>query len=207
MGGDLTPTTLLAAYRHGAFPWFDSDAAPILWWSPDPRTVLFPADLHISRSLGKALRRGGYEFHLDRAFSEVMAACAAPRDGLESWITPLMREAYARLHRMGYAHSAELWRDGRLVGGLYGVAIDQVFFGESMFYREQDASKLAFALLVARLRDWGYAFIDCQMHTKHLERFGAREIPRHDFADLLAHWTPRGRRGLWRTGQPGAEPV
>lgn len=184
-GGDLSTERLLDAYRHGIFPWF-SDGEPILWWSPDPRMVLFPAELKVSRSLRRRLRRGGYDVRCDTAFAEVMAACAAPRAGQPgTWITPAMREAYLRLHRLGYAHSVETWIDGRLAGGLYGVAIGRAFFGESMFARETDASKIALAHLARQLHAWAFGVIDCQMSTPHLASLGAREIPRADFTRLV----------------------
>ncbi len=188
VGGDLSPPRLLQAYRRGIFPWYNP-GEPILWWSPNPRLVLFPEKLKVSRSLRKLLRRDEFRFTVDRAFEEVIDACAAPR-GKEhgTWITPEMREAYVRLHRLGHAHSAETWYGGELVGGLYGVAIGRVFYGESMFHRRSDASKVAFVRLVENLKRWGYALIDCQVHTGHLVRFGAEEIPRHRFVKLLERW-------------------
>jgi leucyl/phenylalanyl-tRNA---protein transferase len=184
-GGDLSPERLLEAYRHGIFPWF-SEGDPILWWSPDPRMILFPAELRISRSLGKTLRNRSYEARFDSAFDEVMAGCAAPRKGEPgTWISGAMIEAYRGLHRLGYAHSVETWIDGNLAGGLYGVAVGRVFFGESMFSSARDASKIALAALVAHLESAGFGLIDCQMHTRHLETLGAREIPRRRFSRLL----------------------
>lgn len=198
-GADLTPARLLDAYRRGIFPWFNA-GEPILWWSPDPRMVLFPDEFAPSRSLRKRLRRGDYEIRVDSAFTTVMQACAAPRPGQRgTWITPSMLAAYTRLHRMGYAHSVETWIDGRLVGGLYGVAIGRVFFGESMFYRVADASKIAFAHLVRQLRAWGYGLIDCQMSTPHLASLGAREIPRQEFITRLTELTALPGQPLpWR---------
>ncbi len=188
VGGDLSPPRLLQAYRQGIFPWYNP-GEPILWWSPDPRLVLFPEKLKVSRSLRKRLRRDEFRFTLDQAFEEVIDACAAPRgEERGTWITPEMREAYVRLHRLGHAHSAETWHDGELVGGLYGVAIGRVFYGESMFHRRSDASKVAFVRLVENLRRWNYALIDCQVHTGHLVRFGAEEIPRRQFVELLDRW-------------------
>lgn len=185
VGGDLTPRRLLAAYRHGIFPWYEA-GQPLLWWSPDPRLVLFPEDLKVSRSLAKLLRRENYQFSFDRAFPAVIDACAAPRDGEGgTWLTPAMRAAYIELHRLGHAHSAEIWMNGRLAGGLYGVALGRVFFGESMFHRVSNASKLAFVLLVHLLHEWNYALIDCQVYTAHLQSLGAREIARSDFSFLL----------------------
>jgi leucyl/phenylalanyl-tRNA---protein transferase len=184
-GGDLSPSRLLAGYRHGIFPWF-SDEDPILWWSPDPRTVLYPAELKVSRSLAKAIRNRPHEIRFDHAFSAVIAACAAPRPNASgTWITDRMREAYERLHRLGHAHSVETWIDGELAGGLYGVALGRVFFGESMFTRARDASKMALVALVEHCRREGIMLIDCQMHTRHLESLGAREIRRREFAGLL----------------------
>ncbi len=184
-GGDLSPKRLLEGYRRGIFPWF-SEGDPILWWSPDPRMVLFPAELKISRSLGKTLRNRSYEVRFDSAFSEVIASCAAPRKGAPgTWISDTMIRAYLELHRLGHAHSAETWIGGELAGGLYGVAVGGVFFGESMYSRERDASKIALAGLVARVKAEGFGLIDCQMHTRHLETLGAREIPRARFSRLL----------------------
>lgn len=186
IGGDLSPQRLLNAYRHGIFPWF-SEGEPILWWSPDPRMVLFPDELKISRSLAKRLKRQDYEVRYDTAFREVMTACsAAPRDGQNgTWIVPEMVDAYCRLHEQGYAHSAETWINGELVGGLYGVKIGRMFYGESMFHHVTDASKIAFVHLVKRLQENGTGMIDCQMHTAHLASLGAREIPRKAFASRL----------------------
>lgn len=180
-GADLEPATIMAAYSRGIFPWF-SDDQPILWWSPDPRMVLFPAEFKISKSLAKTVRGGKFDVRFDTAFADVIAACAAPRepDG-GTWIVPEMRAAYTRLHRLGIAHSAESWRDGRLVGGLYGVALGRVFFGESMFARETDASKVAMTALVAKLARDGFQLIDCQQQTRHLASLGARPIPRREF--------------------------
>jgi len=184
-GGALTPERLVDAYSHAIFPWF-SEGDPILWWSPDPRMVLFPDELRISRSLRKAAARGRFETRFDTSFREVMRACAEPRAGQGgTWIVPEMIEAYAALHDRGLAHSVESWREGRLVGGLYGVSLGRVFFGESMFSRETDASKVALVRLVERLREGGCRVIDCQQATGHLASLGAREIPRDDFAQLV----------------------
>ena len=186
VGGDLSAQRLLDAYRHGIFPWFSYDQ-PILWWSPDPRMVLFPDELKISRSLAKRLRRRDYEVRTDTAFREVMLACGnIPREQQRgTWITPEIVEAYCALHDLGYAHSIETWMDGELVGGLYGVAIGKIFYGESMFHRVTDASKIAFVHMSRWLQMRGYGMIDCQMHTPHLESLGGRDIPRHEFATLL----------------------
>ena len=184
-GGDLSAERLVQAYRHGCFPWYQ-DGQPILWWSPDPRTVLFPNELHVSRSLRKLLRQARYQVTFDQAFASVIQACAAPRDYADgSWITTSMQRAYLELHRRGIAHSVEVWRDKQLVGGLYGLAIGQLFFGESMFSREDNASKVGFVTLVEQLKAWGFVLVDCQMPTQHLHSFGARAIARSDFADYL----------------------
>jgi leucyl/phenylalanyl-tRNA--protein transferase len=184
-GGELSPERLLEAYRRGIFPWF-SEGDPILWWSPDPRMVLFPGELRISRSLAKTLRNRRYEVRFDSAFDEVIAGCAAPRSReAGTWITDEMIAAYRGLHALGWAHSAETWIDGALAGGLYGVAVGQVFFGESMFSRSTDASKIALVALVAHLKSADFRLIDCQMRTRHLESLGAREIPRRRFSRLL----------------------
>jgi leucyl/phenylalanyl-tRNA--protein transferase len=185
VGGDLTTDRIMSAYRRGIFPWY-SENQPILWWSPDPRTVLFPARLKISRSLRKTLRRARFRVSMDEAFQQVIAACAAPRPGSSgTWITREMADAYSGLHRSGYAHSVECWIDGQLAGGLYGVAIGRVFFGESMFSRVSDASKVAFAWLVRQLRAWGFGLVDCQVYSAHLASLGAEEIPRAKFVDYL----------------------
>jgi leucyl/phenylalanyl-tRNA--protein transferase len=196
-GGDLSPQRLLDAYAHGIFPWF-SEADPILWWSPHPRMVLFPDDLKVSRSLRKTLARGVFETRYDTAFRQVMQECAAPRDpGGGTWIVPEMIEAYVRLHELGFAHSVESWRGKELVGGLYGIGLGQAFFGESMFSRETDASKVALVKLVERARDLGVRVIDCQQATAHLASLGAHEIPRREFVHLLAEsiqYPPAGHR-------------
>jgi leucyl/phenylalanyl-tRNA--protein transferase len=184
-GGELTPQRLIEAYRQGIFPWF-SEGDPVLWWSPDPRMVLFPEELKVSRSLRKTLQRGIYETRFDSAFREVMEACAEPREGQNgTWIMPEMIAAYTRLHHIGLAHSVESWREGELVGGLYGIALGKVFFGESMFSRATDASKVALVRLVEALRERGFRVIDCQQATAHLASLGAREIPRTEFSKLL----------------------
>ena len=184
-GGDLSADRLIQAYRHGCFPWF-SEGQPILWWSPDPRTVLFPEELHVSRSLGKLLRKQRYEVSFDRDFAAVIQACAAPRDYADgTWITDDMQKAYIELHARGHAHSVEVWDNGELVGGLYGLAKGQLFFGESMFSRADNASKYGFVTLVRQLQAWGFVLIDCQMPTDHLQSLGARSIPRPVFADYL----------------------
>lgn len=189
VGGDLAPARLLGAYRRGIFPWYSS-GQPLLWWTPDPRAVLTPATLHISRSLRRTLRRRAFELSADRAFDQVMAACAGPRTGQAgTWITAAMRSAYNALHQQGTAHSVECWMDGKLAGGLYGLAIGRVFFGESMFAHRRDASKIALAALCSRLRDWGYELIDCQVENPHLESLGAHTMARAQFESALARLT------------------
>jgi leucyl/phenylalanyl-tRNA--protein transferase len=184
-GGGLSAPRLLDAYRHGIFPWFNA-GEPVLWWSPDPRMALFPAELKISRSLGKTLRNGRHEVRSDSAFEPVMRACAAPRDGQGgTWIHEDMIAAYCELHRLGYAHSVETWLDGELVGGLYGIAIGHMFYGESMFSTVSNASKIALAHLARQLDRWRFGMIDCQMNTPHLASLGAREIPRAEFIARL----------------------
>lgn len=210
-GGDLSCARLLDAYSKGIFPWFNP-GDPILWWSPDPRMVLFPEELRIRRSLRKRLRHADYEVRVDTAFRQVIAACAGPRDGEPgTWITPPMVDAYCDLHARGHAHSVETWIDGVLAGGLYGIALGRIFFGESMFTRVPDASKIAFAHLVRHLARKGYGLIDCQMRTDHLASFGAREIPRHLFAGRLAeliHYDPSGGpvHGTWIAGRLETDP-
>lgn len=186
VGGELSSQRLLEAYRHGIFPWF-SHGQPILWWSPDPRMVLFPEELKVSRSLAKRLRKRDFEVRADTAFREVMLACGSTRreDQTGTWIVPEIVEAYCKLHDLGYAHSMETWMDGELVGGLYGVAIGKMFYGESMFHHVTDASKIAFVHLVHWLQRHNFCMIDCQMHTPHLESLGAREIPRNEFSAIL----------------------
>ncbi len=184
-GGDLSPARLLAAYRRGIFPWY-SPGQPVLWWSPDPRAVLFPEEFKVSRSLEKTLRNGGFGVATDEDFAAVIEGCAAPRPhSLGTWITPEMRAAYLELHRRGHAHSVEARLDGELVGGLYGVRLGGVFFGESMFSRARDASKVALAHLVAVCRRNSIAVIDCQLESRHLASLGARAIPRTQFQALL----------------------
>ncbi|MEG8200756.1 leucyl/phenylalanyl-tRNA--protein transferase [Pseudomonas sp. 5FOS] len=196
-GGDLSPERLVQAYRHGCFPWYQ-DGQPILWWSPDPRTVLFPDQLHVSRSLAKLMRQGRYQVSFDTDFAAVIAACAAPRDYADgTWITDTMRAAYCELHRRGIAHSVEVRRDGELVGGLYGLAMGQLFFGESMFSRADNASKVGFVTLVNHLRQAGFVLIDCQMPTHHLHSLGARAISRVEFAGYLARHLDQPNSATW----------
>ena len=206
-GGILTPEKLIEAYSQAIFPWF-SEGDPILWWSPDPRMVLFPEELKVSRSLRKTVARGRFETRFDTRFREVMEACAQPRDGQGgTWIVPEMVQAYTGLHELGFAHSVESWLDGRLVGGLYGVSLGRAFFGESMFSRETDASKVALVRLVERLRERGCRVIDCQQATAHLASLGAREIPRKEFAKLVREsiqYPLSGER--WSPHDPAAKP-
>jgi leucyl/phenylalanyl-tRNA---protein transferase len=185
-GGNLSPGLLLSAYRRGIFPWFGEDD-PILWWSPDPRFVLFPEELHVSATMRKLLRKRRFRLSLDEDFPAVIRACSSsPRAGQDgTWITEAMIEAYIEMHRLGHAHSAEAWLGERLAGGLYGVALGDVFFGESMFSREDDASKAAFIPLVWRLRDEGFTLVDSQVYTDHLAGLGAREMPRIEYLRLL----------------------
>ncbi|MFC0268312.1 leucyl/phenylalanyl-tRNA--protein transferase [Kushneria aurantia] len=189
VGGDLSPEWLICAYRRGIFPWFSADQ-PILWWSPDPRMVLFPDELRVRRSLAKRLRNAGFTISFDRAFDAVIDQCAALRASAEgTWISPRIKRAYSRLHALGHAHSVEVWESDALVGGLYGVRMGRVFFGESMFSRRPDASKIALVELVRCFRErFELAMIDCQVHTDHLQRMGAREIARRDFTSLLERY-------------------
>lgn len=194
VGGDLDPARLLFGYQNGIYPWY-SEGQPILWFSPDPRFVLFTDQLHVPRSLKKVMRQAPFEIRLDTNFEAVIRACRSARRKRQrgTWITRDMLDAYIRLHKLGYAHSAEAWQDGKLVGGLYGVAIGRLFSGESMFAQAPDASKIAFVWLARQLQRWGFPLIDSQSHTEHLERFGARHIPRAEYLEMLP--------GL--CGQPG----
>jgi leucyl/phenylalanyl-tRNA--protein transferase len=200
VGGDLSQSRLLLAYRNGIFPWYE-EGQPILWWSPNPRLVLFPREMHVSRRLARTVRGGAFSVTFDTAFSQVIRKCGdfrgPGRNG--TWITSDMRAAYTALHRAGYAHSVETWREGVLVGGLYGVSLGGCFFGESMFSEVSDASKVALAALSARLDAEGFTLIDCQMHTPHLERLGAREITRKAFLELLSQGLAARttRKGSW----------
>jgi leucyl/phenylalanyl-tRNA---protein transferase len=199
VGGDLDPKRVLLGYRLGIFPWY-SVGQPILWWSPDPRTVVEVDKLHVPRSLRKTMRKGEYRVTLDQAFETVIDHCAAAaRPGQEgTWITEEMRQAYLSLHEQGHAHSVEAWFDGEVVGGLYGVAVGSLFCGESMFARRADASKVAFVRLVEQLAAWGFPIVDCQVHTSHLERFGAFELPRSEYLARIAGLVKGpGRVGRW----------
>ncbi len=198
VGGDLSPDRLLAAYSQGIFPWY-SGRKPILWWSPDPRMVLFPAELKVSKSMKQLLKRRAFEVTYDTAFVDVIKACAEAvrhdQDG--TWLGKDMQRAYIKLHQLGVAHSVEVWREGALVGGLYGLALGRVFCGESMFAHVSNASKYGFITAVQGLRRLGFELIDCQVYTEHLDSLGAREIPRHEFLKLLA-------AGILQPGLPGA---
>lgn len=199
IGGDLSPERLIAAYREGIFPWY-GEGEPILWWSPDPRFVLFPSELRVSRSMRQFLRKGTIRISFDRAFPGVIAACGShPRPGQEgTWITPEMQNAYNTLHKLGFAHSVEVWADGALAGGLYGVSLGGVFFGESMFSSIPNASKAALIALVHFLRRHGFDLIDCQVETGHLASMGARPVPRKEFGFLLQKSLCReSLRGNW----------
>ncbi len=197
-GDDLSPERLLTAYKMGIFPWYE-EGSPVLWWSPDPRAVLFPEQIRISRSLRRRILRGDYEISVDRAFRQVITACAAPRPKSEgTWITQAMITAYCELHRLGYAHSFETWRDGQLMGGLYGISLGRLFFGESMFSRASDASKVAFVRLAELMSDWSFPLIDCQIPNEHLTGLGAVEIPRAQFLAYLEEFgQPPDRAGRW----------
>jgi leucyl/phenylalanyl-tRNA---protein transferase len=205
-GGDLSPKRLLEAYRHGVFPWF-SEGQPILWWSTDPRMVLWTERFTVSRSLKKTLRKihncaqttQHWQIRFDTAFEQVMRACAAPRkDGAGTWISEDIVRGYCALHQHGYAHSSELWLDGQLVGGAYGVCIGRMFYGESMFARVTDGSKIALAYLVHFLRANGVAMIDCQQETSHLASLGATPIPRKEFIAHLSHAIQQPRIAIWQ---------
>jgi leucyl/phenylalanyl-tRNA--protein transferase len=199
VGGDLSEERLLHAYAMGIFPWYE-EGSPILWWTPDPRLILLPEEVRISRSLRQTIRKGIYEVTMDTAFDRVVSGCAevhGERDG-RTWITQDMYEAYLRLHRSGVAHSVESWRGGELAGGLYGVALGGAFFGESMFARETDASKVAFVSLLQCLAQWGFELIDCQVTTEHLMRLGAKNVARSTFLEMLRHALQKPtRRGTW----------
>lgn len=196
VGGDLSEDRLIVAYASGIFPWYSEDE-PILWWSPDPRMVLYPEEFHCSRRLARTIRQGMFTVTADTEFERVVAGCASGRrEG--TWITPAMRDAYVRLHEAGYAHAFECWHDGELAGGLYGVSLGACFFGESMFTRVTNASKVAMHALVRCCEAWGFAFMDCQVPNGHLRRLGARAIPRDTFLESLASALKRPtRRGDW----------
>lgn len=200
VGGDVSPERLVLAYAQGIFPW-PVRGMPLLWFSPDPRFVLWPEEAHVGRSLRKRVRRGTYEVRVDTAFDAVIRGCASsPRPGQDgTWITAELERGFEELHRLGYAHSIEAWRDGELVGGLYGVSLGAAFFGESMFSRAPDASKVAFVTLLGNAVAWGFEFIDCQVYTEHLERFGAMDIPRDVFLrGLHRALESETRQGPWQ---------
>jgi leucyl/phenylalanyl-tRNA--protein transferase len=195
-GGDLSTERLLAAYARGIFPWFGEED-PVLWWSPDPRMVLFPSELHVSRSLRRAIKGLRFRVTFDHAFRDVMAGCAEPRADQEgTWITAEMMTAYERLSMLGFAHSVEVWADNTLAGGLYGVALGRMFYGESMFSRHTNASKVALVFLARQLERWSFALLDCQMSTPHLQSMGAREIPRVNFLARLREAIDRPGTGV-----------
>jgi leucyl/phenylalanyl-tRNA--protein transferase len=197
-GGDLSPARLLSAYQRGVFPWYSAQQ-PILWWAPDPRMVLFPDEFKCSRSLGKILRNGPYQTRMDTAFGDTIRACAAPRQsGADTWLNNQMIASYEELHAMGFGHSVETYQEERLVGGLYGLQLGHVFFGESMFSRQRDSSKVALAVLVEECRRRDIKIIDCQVASSHLASLGAREIPRSEFASLLRAHARREPSGSWR---------
>jgi leucyl/phenylalanyl-tRNA--protein transferase len=201
-GGDLSPTRLLAAYERGVFPWYSAQQ-PILWWSPDPRMVLFPAEFRCSRSLRKTLRNGPYTTRLDHAFSATIRACAAPRRaGPDTWLNSEMIASYEQLHALGFGHSIETYDAGRLVGGLYGLQLGQVFFGESMFSTGRDASKVALARLVEECRARDIRVIDCQVASGHLASLGAREVSRSEFVQLLRRYARRSPCARWAAVTP-----
>ncbi|MDJ0654249.1 MAG: leucyl/phenylalanyl-tRNA--protein transferase [Xanthomonadales bacterium] len=199
-GGDLEPERLLDAYRQGIFPWY-SDGEPILWWSPDPRMVLNPAEVYCSRRLARTIRRGGFSLALDRHFESVMRHCAAPRDGQPgTWITEDMLQAYTRLHQAGFAHSLEVLRDGALVGGIYGVGLGRAFFGESMFHSVSNASKIALVALCGVLTHHHVGLLDCQLESAHLFRMGARPMPRSEFISAVGQLVDQpGPSGHWHS--------
>ncbi|MBA1258560.1 MULTISPECIES: leucyl/phenylalanyl-tRNA--protein transferase [Pseudomonadaceae] len=199
IGGDLSAARLISAYRHGCFPWYQA-GQPLLWWSPDPRTVLFPPDLHVSRSLAKTLRKTPLRVTYDQAFERVILACAGPRrDADGTWITAEMRQAYQQLHTQGWAHSVEVWDGDQLVGGLYGIAMGKLFFGESMFSHVDNASKIGFVTLVRDLAAWGFVMIDCQMQTAHLQSLGASSLSRERFSEYLAKYLDQASMAAWPT--------
>ena len=203
VGGALNPDWLITAYRHGVFPWFEDDRGPLLWWSPDPRAILYPDAIKISRSLAKRLRNAGFRVTLDTAFRAVIESCAesrvrAGRTETGTWITRKMIDAYTELYELGLAHAVEVWLEDELVGGLYGVSLGRMFFGESMFSREKDASKVALSCLCKQMQQWDYLLIDCQVSNPHLVSLGAIELPRSEFVAKI-EWNAdqRTRQGSW----------
>jgi leucyl/phenylalanyl-tRNA--protein transferase len=201
VGGDLQPARLIEAYRRGIFPWYE-ERQPILWWSPDPRMVLYPGKLHVSRSLARLLRQERYKVSFDTDFHAVISRCAAHRHGQEgTWITPAMQMAYERLHHLGYAHSVEVWEHDTLIGGLYGIAIGRLFFGESMFSTRSNASKVGFVHLVRQLQEWNFHLVDCQLQSRHLQSLGAEPISRRAFQQALdKHLDQSGPPSPWQAG-------
>ena len=198
IGGDLSPDLLIEAYNKGIFPWFSDDDGPLLWWSPDPRAVLLLEDFKPSKSLRRLLRRGRFRVTFDQAFSEVVSACAEPRsNSTETWITPNMQRAYRTLYDLELGHSVECWEEDELVGGLYGISLGAMFFGESMFSKVSNASKVALARLVEQLLQWRFTVLDCQVMNQHLRSLGAIDIPRNQFLSLLSE----NRRHATRTGR------
>ena len=207
-GGDLHPERLIYAYKHGIFPWY-SEGEPILWWSPDPRAIIIPGNINISRSLKKTLRRKTFHVTMDTAFAAVIDACAQPRHyGPGTWLTPPLRQALSQLHELGHAHSVECWHEDNLVGGLYGLCFGKVFFGESMFSKQSDASKVAFVHLAWQLKQWQFALIDCQVESAHLISLGATNVDRKDFIDLLSKWGHTNEhQGKWQFDNEGLNDV
>ena len=203
-GGDLSEQRLLSAYRQGIFPWF-SDGEPILWWTPSPRMVLFPDKLHISRSLRKTLRQKTFQVTINHCFADVIQACAEPRPEVSeekrgTWITDTLKNAYINLHHSGYAHSIEVWDESKLAGGLYGVAIGKIFFGESMFSQMSNTSKIALVYLTEQVKKWGYQLIDCQVYSDHLYSLGAETIERSKFEAIIHHFA--GKKIVYENWQP-----
>lgn len=203
VGGDLSPERLINAYRHGIFPWF-SEGDPIIWWSPDPRLVLLPGEIHVSKSMAKILKKNPFRLTCDRSFESVIKKCSAPREKQkQTWITQEMMEAYIDLHNLGLAHSVEVWQQKRLVGGFYGVALGKCFFGESMFFEVANASKFAFIKFAGKLFERGFLLVDCQVPTEHLKSLGAREIPRAKFLlilkESLRYETHKGKWDIFST--------
>lgn len=199
IGGDLSPTRLLLAYKNGIFPWFSKDE-PFLWWSPDPRLVLFPKEINISKSLKKKIKKNRLKITVDRAFKQTIRSCAKPRERMHegTWLVDEMIDSYIQLHHMGFAHSIETWRDNQLVGGLYGVCLGRSFFGESMFSFESDASKIALVALANHLRRQDFDLIDCQVTTDHLLSMGAHEISRNSFLDIISKSVKRKNlKNIW----------
>jgi leucyl/phenylalanyl-tRNA--protein transferase len=208
VGGDLTEERLLLAYSMGIFPWY-SEGDPILWWSPDPRLVLFPGAMKVSRSLKQTMRKGAFRITMDTAFESVIQECASvhQRNAGDTWITDEMIHAYINLHHSGFAHSVESWFDDKLVGGLYGVSLGTAFFGESMYAKKSDASKVAFVHLILQLVNWKFSLIDCQVATRHLKTFGAQDIPRTEFLVLLKRsLKEETRRGKWTFAEQQSTP-